>query len=157
MEDIEFRLRVRVDSNSPEAILLNYLNSKQTLYPAKDMAMIALMSFWLPLAYRDDNLQAQENIGRVIRDSIYRLKLHLPYLEQMLGEEVEQEKQMALFEAKVGRQQKSRSETQTQTVTANDDSSSKPEIDNPKSEADSAEPREWFNPLKSGSKLSSRD
>ncbi len=156
MEDIEFRLRVRVDSNSPEAILLNYLNSKQTLYPAKDMAMIALMSFWLPLAYRDDDSQAHGNIGRVIRDSIYRLKLHLPYLEQMLGEEVEQEKQMALFEVEAGRQ-KSRLEIPTQTVTAEDDSDSQTEIDNPKSEADSTKPREWFNPLKSGSKLSSRD
>jgi hypothetical protein len=153
LEDIEFRLRVRVDSNSPEAIVLNYLNSKQTLYPAKDMAMIALMSFWLPLAYRDDDSQEKGNIGRVIRNSIYRLKLHLPYLQQMLGEEVEQEKEVPLFE--VG-QQKSQLEIQTHTVTA-DDSSSKPETSQTISEIDSAEPREWFNPLKSGSKLSSRD
>ncbi len=153
LEDIEFRLRVRVDSNSPEAIVLNYLNSKQTLYPAKDMAMIALMSFWLPLAYRDD-LQEKENIGRVIRNSIYRLKLHLPYLQQMLGEEVEPEKEVRLFEAG---QQKSQLEIQTHTVTADDDSSSKPETSQAISETDSAEPREWFNPLKSGSKLSSRD
>jgi hypothetical protein len=153
LEDIEFRLRVRVDSNSPEAIVLNYLNSKQTLYLAKDMAMIALMSFWLPLAYRDDDSQEKGNIGRVIRNSIYRLKLHLPYLQQMLGEEVEQEKEVPLFE--VG-QQKSQLEIQTHTVTA-DDSSPKPETSQTISEIDSAEPREWFNPLKSGSKLSSRD
>lgn len=155
LEDIEFRLRMRVDSNSPEAIILNYLNSKQTLYPAKDMAMIALMSFWLPLAYRDDDSQEKENIGRVIRDSIYRLKLHLPYLQQMLEEELEQEKEVALFEA--GRQQQNRLEIPPRTVTADDHSISKPEIDNAKSEAELTQSREWFNPLKSGSKLSSRD
>ncbi len=87
LEDTEFRVRARVESNSPEAIVLNYLNSRQTLYPSKDMALIALMSYWLPLAYRDDEMRSQESLNRVIRNSIYRLKLHLQYLHQMLGDE----------------------------------------------------------------------
>ncbi len=87
LEDTEFRVRARVEPNSPEAIVLNYLNSRQTLYPSKDMALIALMSYWLPLAYRDDEMRSQESLNRVIRNSIYRLKLHLQYLQQMLGDE----------------------------------------------------------------------
>ena len=152
-EDIEFRLRVRVNSDSPEAIILNYLNSKQTLYPARDMAMIALMSYWLPLAYEANGLQAREKIGRVIRASIYRLKLHLQDLQQMLGEEVEPGKEVALFEAK---QPASRLDIQSRPITADDSPSDKSEIGHAKSEGALTESHEWFNPLKSSSKLSAR-
>lgn len=149
LEDIEFRLRVRVDANSPEASILNYLNSKQTLYPPRDMAMIALMSYWLPLAYEADSLQTKKT-ERAIRASIYRLKLHLQDLQQMLGEEVEEIEEVALKGEKLA----NRLEIQPQTVRANDDSN-KSEIEHTKA-AESTENSEWFNPLKSNSKLSSR-
>lgn len=151
LEDIEFRLRVKVDSDSPEAVILNYLNSKQTLYPARDMAMIALMSYWLPIAYEANGLQAREKMKRAIRASIYRLKLHLQDLQQMLGEEVEPGKEMALFEAK---QLTNRLEIQSHAVTTGDSSSDKSEIEHTKSEGANAESRAWFNPLKSSPKLS---
>ncbi|BAY80494.1 hypothetical protein NIES25_69820 (plasmid) [Nostoc linckia NIES-25] len=85
LEDLEFRLRTRTFQESPEAILLNYLNSKATLYPSKDMAMIALMSYWLPLAYRTAGQGARENLEQSIKDCIYRLKLHQQYLQEMLA------------------------------------------------------------------------
>ncbi|QLE59909.1 hypothetical protein [Nostoc sp. TCL26-01] len=84
LEDLEFRLRTRTFPDTSEAILLNYLNSKATLYPSKDMAMIALMSYWLPLAYRAAGYGAKENLEQSIKDCIYRLKLHQQYLQEML-------------------------------------------------------------------------
>ncbi|MBV9387052.1 MAG: hypothetical protein JOZ78_11560 [Chroococcidiopsidaceae cyanobacterium CP_BM_ER_R8_30] len=76
-------LQLRVRDDSPEAMLVNYLNSKDTLYPLKDMAMIALRSYWLPLAYRDNSLIALEEKDKVVRDSIYRLKLQMQTFLEM--------------------------------------------------------------------------
>jgi hypothetical protein len=72
--DVEFRLRSRVKTDSPEAMLFKYLNSRNTLYPAKDMVIIAISSYWLPLAY-----QAEEqpvDLEPHIRACLYRLQLH---------------------------------------------------------------------------------
>ncbi|MEJ6486124.1 hypothetical protein N0Y54_33515 [Nostoc punctiforme UO1] len=82
--DVEFRLRSRVKADSPEAMLFKYLNSRNTLYPAKDMVIIAISSYWLPLAY-----QAQEqpvDLEPHIRACLYRLQLHSSYLMGLLGE-----------------------------------------------------------------------
>ncbi len=76
--------QLRACDDSPEAVLVNYLNSKDTLYPLKDMAMIAIRSYWLPLAYRDNNSIALEEKDNVVRDSIYRLKLQVQTFLEML-------------------------------------------------------------------------
>lgn len=145
LEDIEFRLRVRVESNSPEAIILNYLNSKYTLYPAKDMAMIALLSYWLPLAHRDTCSVSPEHLGRVLQDSIYRLKLHLQYLQQMQGEEI-QEIEVIPDIVKLS---ESPLEVTPEPLPEND-SGSRAETNAVKPETeDEAEQQTWFNPMKS--------
>jgi hypothetical protein len=82
--DVEFRFRSRVKADSPEAMLFKYLNSRDTLYPAKDMAMIAISSYWLPLAYQavDQSVDLEPHI----RACLYRLQLHSSYLMGLLGE-----------------------------------------------------------------------
>ena len=85
LEDCEIRVRLRADQSSPELALAKYLSSKDTLYPPKDMVMIALMAYWLPLAHKYKTGIADEEC---IRSCIYRLKLHQQYLEGMLGSEV---------------------------------------------------------------------
>lgn len=139
LKDTEFRVRARVESNSPEAIVLNYLNSRQTLYPSKDMALIALMSYWLPLAYRDDEMRSQESLNRVIRNSIYRLKLHLQYLQQMLGDEGLIE-EAASFEAKTPTKEAKMSLEKAITEGNADPTSN--------SNSSRHESEEWVNPLK---------
>ncbi|MFN6572026.1 hypothetical protein [Dendronalium sp. ChiSLP03b] len=91
--DLEFRLRSRTLKGSPEEIVMSYLNSKKTLYPAKDMVMIAILSYWLPLAYQVVDEVVKEDLESYIRDSIYRLKLHQQYLRRMLGEEMTTEEE----------------------------------------------------------------
>ncbi|UKP01034.1 hypothetical protein [Nostoc sp. UHCC 0870] len=83
-EDVEFRLRSRVKSNSPEAMLIRYLNSRNTLYPARDMVMIAISSYWLPLAYQAEDQPI--DLEPHIRACLYRLELHSSYLMGLLGE-----------------------------------------------------------------------
>ncbi|WDD36789.1 hypothetical protein PQG02_33605 (plasmid) [Nostoc sp. UHCC 0926] len=82
--DVEFRLRSRVKTDSSEAMVIKYLNSRDTLYPARDMAMIAISSYWLPLAYQamDQSVDLEQHI----RGCLYRLQLHSSYLMGLLGE-----------------------------------------------------------------------
>ncbi|ACC84920.1 hypothetical protein [Nostoc punctiforme] len=82
--DVEFRLRSRVKADSSEAVVIKYLNSRNTLYPAKDMAMIAISSYWLPLAYQAADQSV--NLEPHIRACLYRLQLHSSYLMGLLGE-----------------------------------------------------------------------
>lgn len=147
--DIEFRLRMRVEPNSPQAIVLNYLNSKQTPYPSKDMAMIALTSYWLPLACQNEGMQSSD-FNRTLRNSIYRLKLHVQYLQQMLGEEVGLE-EIASLEPKVAALPLE-APLKDAVIQRNSD----PSLNGSSSESqsDSTESEGWFNPLKSNSKSS---
>ena len=82
----KFRVRFQVQATvgSPEAILLNYLNSKSTPYLLKDMVMIALRSYWLPLAYRDNSAVTKSEKDKAIADCIYRVKLQQQQLQEML-------------------------------------------------------------------------
>ncbi|ODH00700.1 hypothetical protein A4S05_32165 [Nostoc sp. KVJ20] len=84
LSDVEFRLRSRVKADSKEAVVIKYLNSKNTLYPARDMAMIAISSYWLPLAYQA--VDQSVNLEPHIRACLYRLQLHSSYLMGLLGE-----------------------------------------------------------------------
>ena len=146
LEDIEFRLRLRVESDSPEAIILKYLNSRQTLYPSRDMAMIALISYWLPIACRDEGMQPKESFSRVIQNSTYRLKLHLQYLQQMLGDEVLED----VVSSKV-KMPSSQSGTPLENTVAERISDFEPDGDSPNSQGTLTKPQPWFNPLKPSS------
>lgn len=84
LSDVEFRLRSRVKADSSEAVVIKYLNSRDTLYPARDMAMIAISSYWLPLAYQA--VDQSVNLEPHIRACLYRLQLHSSYLMGLLGE-----------------------------------------------------------------------
>lgn len=84
LSDVEFRLRSRVKTDSSEAVVIKYLNSRDTLYPARDMAMIAISSYWLPLAYQA--VDQSVNLEPHIRACLYRLQLHSSYLMGLLGE-----------------------------------------------------------------------
>lgn len=81
VEDREIRIRLRVDLGSQELKLADYLNSKDTLYPPKDMVMIALTAYWLPLAEKYKSGIMDEDL---IKSSIYRLRLHQEYLEGLI-------------------------------------------------------------------------
>ena len=85
VEKCEIRVCLRGDNSNPEIVLAKYLNSEDTLYPVMDMTMIALMAYWLPLAYKH---QFGSVNPECIRSCMNRLKLHQQYLQQMLKSEV---------------------------------------------------------------------
>jgi hypothetical protein len=79
---IRFQVQALEDSN--DGILLTYLHSKDAPYPFNDMALNALKSYWLPLAYKDDSAAEPEEKKRAISDCIDRLQLQEQHLRQML-------------------------------------------------------------------------
>lgn len=85
LQEFELRLRTKLQPDSLEAILLKYLNSRNTIYSLKDMVITPLLSYWLPLAYQPNDTDNQK---KLIRNCIYRLKLHQQFLQEMLGEDV---------------------------------------------------------------------
>lgn len=80
----QVRVHVQAQDESLETVLVNYLNSKSTLYPLQHMAMIALRCYWLPLACLDNSSIAKENRNRVILDCIYRIQLQIQDFQEML-------------------------------------------------------------------------
>ncbi|MBD2531897.1 hypothetical protein H6G97_20835 [Nostoc flagelliforme FACHB-838] len=153
LENFEFRLRTRVQQESPEAILLSYLNSKDTIYPPKDMVMIALMSYWLPLAYQAAGKGTKDNLDYNIRSCIYRLKLHQQYLQEMLGEEPA-DLEVGLIESQsptspVNKPSEIQPQQQALFIQADDNLLDVPSpVENDLSVKQQPEPQEWFNPLK---------
>ncbi|MBD2241215.1 hypothetical protein H6G35_32290 [Aulosira sp. FACHB-113] len=153
LEDLEFRLRTRTLRDSSEAILLNYLNSKATLYPSKDMAMIALMSYWLPLAYRAAGQVAKENLEQSIKDCIYRLKLHQQYLQEMLaggnGSVADDLIDSLPANSHLGQLSTTQSEQSVVSNQLHDNHADITTLQQNEEPVDSpSEEQEWFNPLK---------
>ncbi|GAX38993.1 hypothetical protein [Nodularia sp. NIES-3585] len=153
LENLEFRLRTRVQQESPEAILLSYLNSKDTLYPAKDMVMIALTSYWLPLAYQAVGKGNKQKLEPHIRSCIYRLKLHQQYLQEMLSEEpADLEAGLMLSQSPTSSVNEASKihQHQPQVIQADDNQVDVPlSGENNQPVAQEPEKQEWFNPLKS--------
>lgn len=83
-EKFEIRFSVQAEPGSPEFELLSYLkNPDRTMYPLKDMAMLALTSVWLPLVYRDSKQITPRQLHQVICDCTHRLMMQLQYFREM--------------------------------------------------------------------------
>lgn len=83
-EKFEIRFSIQAEPGSPEFELLSYLkDSSRTLYPLKDMAMVALASVWLPLVYRNNEQVTPQQLHQVICDCTQRLILQIQYFQGM--------------------------------------------------------------------------
>lgn len=83
-EKFEIRFSIQAEPGSPEFELLSYLkDSSRTLYPLKDMAMVALASVWLPLVYRSNQQVTPQQLHQVICDCTQRLMLQIQYFQGM--------------------------------------------------------------------------
>lgn len=83
-EKFEIRFSIQAEPGSPEFELLSYLkDSSRTLYPLKDMAMVALASVWLPLVYRNNQQVTPQQLHQVICDCTQRLMLQIQYFQGM--------------------------------------------------------------------------
>lgn len=83
-EKFEIRFSIQAEPGSPEFELLSYLkDSSRSLYPLKDMTMVALASVWLPLVYRNNEQVTPQQLHQVICDCTQRLMLQIQYFQGM--------------------------------------------------------------------------
>jgi hypothetical protein len=90
----DYRSRIQVPVDSPEAALLEYLKQERHLiYSHKEMVLSALRAYWLPFAYADRQRHgapvAQDDLKRLAQDAIHRLKQQALYLQEAFGLERE--------------------------------------------------------------------
>lgn len=84
LKKFEIRFSVYAEPGSPEFELLSYLKDpSRTMYPLRDMAMIALTSVWLPLVYRDNSQLIPQHLHKVICDCTHRLEMQIQYFREM--------------------------------------------------------------------------
>ncbi len=91
-EEVDFRFRIRTDTNTVEGILLNYVRSGyHPSFLAKEMILRALKAFWLPFAYGDrQDLQVSSAfLKRLAREAISSLKQQIRDIERSFDLESE--------------------------------------------------------------------
>ena len=84
-EEVDFRFRIRTDTNTVEGILLNYVRSGyHPSFLAKEMILRALKAFWLPFAYGDrQDLQVSSAfLKRLAQEAVSSLKQQIRDIEQ---------------------------------------------------------------------------
>ncbi|MEM9154163.1 MAG: hypothetical protein AAGB13_03870 [Cyanobacteria bacterium P01_F01_bin.33] len=84
MSKYRIRFQVTASPSSREGMVLDYLLAGETPYPLRDMVMLSVQSFWLPLAYRErlKALPAPE-LEPLIRSCVLRLQMQQQYLQSL--------------------------------------------------------------------------
>jgi hypothetical protein len=81
----EIRLRATVEEDSPEAMLMEFLQDEQARpYSKNEMLMIAAKVCWLPLACQHQTNSYSKAV-QLLYDAEYRWQLHSLYLRTKLG------------------------------------------------------------------------
>ncbi|BAY14078.1 hypothetical protein [Calothrix sp. NIES-2098] len=81
----EIRLRATVEEDSPEAMLMEFLQDEQARpYSKNEMLMIAAKVCWLPLACQHQT-NSHTKAVQLLYDAEYRWQLHSLYLRTKLG------------------------------------------------------------------------
>lgn len=89
---IDYRFRVTVYSDSLEALLIDYIRSKDTELTEQDMVMSANCAFWIPLAQKrryERGFCSEIEFKHSGRMSIYKLLQHIYSLAYICGLEEE--------------------------------------------------------------------
>lgn len=86
LERYDYRLRIQVPIDSPEALLLKYLkHDGNRVFSHREMVITAITAYWLVFAYRDAHqlglAVSDTDMQGVVRDSIYRLNHQASYLQ----------------------------------------------------------------------------
>ncbi|MGK7908791.1 MAG: hypothetical protein AB4040_16405 [Synechococcus sp.] len=86
MPKFQVRFQVTASPSSREGVLLDYLLARETPYPLRDMVMLAVQSFWLPLAYRDRQATSlpPPELEQLVRSCVLRLQMQQQYLQALL-------------------------------------------------------------------------
>lgn len=85
MTKYRIRFQVTASPSSREGMVLDYLLAGETPYPLRDMVMLSVQSFWLPLAYRErQKVLPTSELEPLIRSCVLRLQIQQQYLQSLL-------------------------------------------------------------------------
>lgn len=87
-KQIDYRFRIALDAQESNAALINFLKAKDPLFSERDKLFSALNAYWLPFAMREAGY-SDEELRQCAKNAIYRLKLHISYLAESFGLELE--------------------------------------------------------------------
>lgn len=88
-KQLDFRLRYQVRRDSPDGILLDYLRSKETEFPTRQMVLWSLSAYWRPLACQWTGQFSEERLQAIARLSIGLLQKQIEFLAHTFGLEQE--------------------------------------------------------------------
>jgi hypothetical protein len=86
---LDFRLRYQVRRDSPDGILLDYLRSKETEFPTRQMVLWSLSAYWRPLACQWTGQFSEDRLQAIARLSIGLLQKQIEFLAHTFGLEQE--------------------------------------------------------------------
>jgi hypothetical protein len=84
----DYRVRVQVKTESPDAVLLDFLrNERQGSYSHKEMLLWALRAYWMPFAQQQyaRSTQSETQLRHIALSSIYQLEKHIDYIRETFG------------------------------------------------------------------------
>ncbi|WP_414756124.1 hypothetical protein [Anabaena sp. CCY 9910] len=86
---IEYRCRIALEAQESNKALVNFLKTKETLaFTERDKVFSALVPYWLPFAMRNAGC-SEEELKQCAKNAVYRLKLHISYLAESFGLDLE--------------------------------------------------------------------
>jgi hypothetical protein len=81
---LSFSLRYQVAENTPDALLLKFINSYPFGQP-KELVIQSLRAFWLPFAYHKSGQFSEEDVKEVGQKAIALLTFQSDYIASILG------------------------------------------------------------------------
>ncbi|WP_242051263.1 hypothetical protein [Nostoc spongiaeforme] len=87
-KQIEYRFRIALESQDLNTALVNFLKAKDPLFTERDKLFSALNAYWLPFAMKEAGY-SDEELRQCAKNAIYRLKLHISYLAESFGLELD--------------------------------------------------------------------
>ncbi|WP_242053760.1 hypothetical protein [Nostoc parmelioides] len=86
---IEYRCRIALEAQESNVALVNFLKAKENLVLSeRDKLFSALSAYWLPFAMRNAGC-SDEELKQSAKNAVYRLKLHISYLVESFGLDLE--------------------------------------------------------------------
>jgi len=82
---VPYRFRTDIDVESVDAILTNFLRSKDTVITEKEKVIGATRAYWLPFALKEKGEYSSEQLKQHARTAIYKLRMHIDYLAENFG------------------------------------------------------------------------
>ncbi|MBG1263168.1 hypothetical protein [Nostoc commune] len=82
IQRIDYRCRISMNKEPFSIALINYMKHGGNINE-RDKVLSALFGYWLPFALKADGNFSEQEVKQYVRNTIYKLKLHIAYLSEV--------------------------------------------------------------------------